>query len=797
MLSHLVQNTRVSIEKLAAVRWGGDGQSFPTPISGHTCYVMLSQILEQPVLVPQIDNHGTTKNMIGPAGLIDTHPPVKSSMKKDYSIKMNHIGKLDPVDIIPFFIVDIICIAIVPVQYFKKKKTFPATTLSKKGRGTSELVIIVYQPTENAISRKPGGSKTQVIAKCICNWGTSSADGEIFECEFMHTRSQKHLQDIHPWKGEGDKLKKYSADALLAAKECRVFNQENSFTTICGSASTNDLDFLLDKSKQDDQIQCPERNSNKSVQHSSIHKGAMFHTYVLLLNKYEKLQAFQNYGKVDTQQPSVILVQLRIKMTEVLEYVEGRSLQRKVLNFQVKQLKMKTLDATSTKLVVISSNEAQSLKQGRINILLKTELNEENGVTQNEVDAFATRVFSVVDTESRKLSGHDKQVQFDYRMNRRGKKNVTKKQKPSLFTAQLRKKMGVVVSPSLLDHILNDASCYSYFKQSLGLVDFASCIFIRKSKKLEDATQQLGLTNTHNGPQSSGGALPEDDHDSVSDDNLFFPNDDDEEEGSESTEAPHLLSVNDEEGNNIDVDNSHCDSNTAITTPNVGRNISDKLKVKIKLMKIMRNHSIPLVAEKELYEWAIESEQLHLFSWTKGNLIKTRASVMKEISTIVPEIKGDGFEPHLIDWCSKKSKSAKVSGRKQIYVRSFQKALHSLLTNVTLVKEDYLSFPQAEDPTLPVLYPELQGNIDIDKLHHSGSTLGRRDANPNPMKFCGQTALTPLNMTLGIFNTLTRNSQPDAWEAIYYHPICPGDKGAKSIDNVNNLHSGLRLALSS
>eukprot|EP00536_Pseudo-nitzschia_multiseries_P004582 jgi/Psemu1/10280/gm1.10280_g len=132
----------------------------------------------------------------------------------------------------------------------------------------------------------------------------------------------------------------------------------------------------------------------------------------------------------------------------------------------------------------------------------------------------------------------------------------------------------------------------------------------------------------------------------------------------------------------------------------------------------MRNHSIPLVAEKELFEWAIKSERLNLFSWTKGNLIKTRASVMKEISATVPEIKGDGFEPHLIDWCSKKSQSADVSGRKQIYVRSFQKALHSLLTNVTLVNEDNLLFPHAEDPTLSVRYPELQGNIDIDKLHH-------------------------------------------------------------------------------
>eukprot|EP00536_Pseudo-nitzschia_multiseries_P011129 jgi/Psemu1/27953/gm1.27953_g len=343
---------------------------------------------------------------------------------------------------------------------------------------------------------------------------------------------------------------------------------------------------------------------------------------------------------------------------------------------------------------------------------------------------------------------------------------------------------------------------------------------LKAKKKLKDVTQQLGLTNTCNGPQSSDGALPEvldnqvmydpsvkpigraligrelknleDDDDSVSDDNLFFPNNDDEEEGSESIDAPHSLSVNDEEGINIDVDDSHCDSNTlVITTPNVGRNISDKLKVKIKLMKIMWNHSIPLVAEKEL------------------------ASVMKEISAPVPEIKGNGFEPHLIDWCSKKSQNADVSSRKQIYVQPFQKVLHSLLMNVTLVKEDNLSFPHAEDPTLPVCHPELQGNIDIDGLHHGEwwiNTWEKRCKSKSneilvpiilymdgiAIDNSGQTTLTPLNMTLGIFNTLvTRNSRLDAWEAIYYHPTCPGDKGAKSIDNVNNPISGLRLALSS
>eukprot|EP00536_Pseudo-nitzschia_multiseries_P004436 jgi/Psemu1/9956/gm1.9956_g len=117
---------------------------------------------------------------------------------------------------------------------------------------------------------------------------------------------------------------------------------------------------------------------------------------------------------------------------------------------------------------------------------------------------------------------------------------------------------------------------------------------------------------------------------------------------------------------------------------------------------------IPLVAEKELCEWAIKLERLNLFSWMKGNLIQTRSRVTKDIyATAVPEIEGDGFEPHLIDWCYKKLIGAEVA------------ALHSLLRNVALVNEENMSFPHAEDPTLPVRSLELQGNIHIDELHYS------------------------------------------------------------------------------
>eukprot|EP00536_Pseudo-nitzschia_multiseries_P004347 jgi/Psemu1/9813/gm1.9813_g len=113
-----------------------------------------------------------------------------------------------------------------------------------------------------------------------------------------------------------------------------------------------------------------------------------------------------------------------------------------------------------------------------------------------------------------------------------------------------RKNTGVIVLPALLSHVSHNKLCYSYYYQSLGVDDFVSSIFIRKSKKPEDASEKSGLTNTRKSPLSSG-LVPEvldnqvmfnpsvepieraliglelvnneDDNDSFSDDNLFSP----------------------------------------------------------------------------------------------------------------------------------------------------------------------------------------------------------------------------------------------------------------------------------
>ena len=62
------------------------------------------------------------------------------------------------------------------------------------------------------------------------------------------------------------------------------------------------------------------------------------------------------------------------------------------------------------------------------------------------------------------------------------------------------------------------------------------------------------------------------------------------------------------------------DTNTIVLiTPSATRFVCAPTKVKIKLTKIMRDHNIPLVTERELYKWAIESKSLPGFTWSTDN----------------------------------------------------------------------------------------------------------------------------------------------------------------------------------
>ena len=140
--------------------------------------------------------------------------------------------------------------------------------------------------------------------------------------------------------------------------------------------------------------------------------------------------------------------------------------------------------------------------------------------------------------------------------------------------------------------------------------------------------------------------------------------------------------------------------------------------------------------------------------------------------------------------------------------------LHSLLTNVSLIKEENLSFTSQRTPTSPRRDPELtQDTLMICELHHRQqwqlqTWKDKCVANNNEMLVPiilymdgiaidrhGSTTLCPLNMNLGILRSnYTRSTTPDAWETIYFHPQ---GKSNQSVDNANNLHDGLQADFAS
>ena len=87
-----------------------------------------------------------------------------------------------------------------------------------------------------------------------------------------------------------------------------------------------------------------------------------------------------------------------------------------------------------------------------------------------------------------------------------------------------------------------------------------------------------------------------------------------------------------------------------------------------------------------------------------------------------------------------------------------------------------------------------EGSIEILVsiiLYMNGISLGAH----------GRLTLTPLNMTLGIINVKTRK-RPEAWKTLYFHPDNEFQSSnysskADPVDNMQNLHNGLRTALQS
>ena len=129
------------------------------------------------------------------------------------------------------------------------------------------------------------------------------------------------------------------------------------------------------------------------------------------------------------------------------------------------------------------------------------------------------------------------------------------------------------------------------------------------------------------------------------------------------------------------------------------KNISDsQLLAEIDLMNIMTQHKMPLTAFKTIFDWAKRSQGRQGFDFD-GNCTETRGrpKILSEIRRISRDKTVDEFKPKLVpNWLPLKKET-------KVYVREFQTALKSLLTNKSLVKEENLSFP---DATVPFIWEE-------------------------------------------------------------------------------------------
>ena len=240
----------------------------------------------------------------------------------------------------------------------------------------------------------------------------------------------------------------------------------------------------------------------------------------------------------------------------------------------------------------------------------------------------------------------------------------------------------------------------------------------------------------------------------------------------------------------------------------------------LSLMNLMREHKMSLQCFESIWEWAKEQDQMPGFRFKDAGPARKRSLILKEVS-VYADKKDDVFKPLVVDDWLPYNKPI------QIFTRDFTVALKSLLENTELTKEENLSFP---DPDVPYIWKNfVQKDCEITELHH-GSWWVESWAKALPLKEKsmhgdnteekeilvpvifymdgiaidrgGRLKLTPLNMSLGIYNTETRK-RADAWETIYFHPdstvvqIAHNSEKPSSLESAKNLHNALNVALQS
>ena len=233
-----------------------------------------------------------------------------------------------------------------------------------------------------------------------------------------------------------------------------------------------------------------------------------------------------------------------------------------------------------------------------------------------------------------------------------------------------------------------------------------------------------------------------------------------------------------------------------------------QLTADIELMTIMMKHKLSLNTFKTIFDWATTCQSRIGFDF-KTATPRSRDVIFDQIRTRL-NLSEDNFKPEIINWLPDNIPT-------QIFVRPFMNALNALLSNTSLVKEANFLFPDASTPLSPVNLVDDE-HTDITELHHGKwwSNSWKTLCKPNTDEILvpiilymdgisldahGRLTLTPLNMTLGIFNVATR-TRPDAWETIYFHPDAEflssdHSRKYKSVENIQNLHNGIKAALSS
>ena len=234
-----------------------------------------------------------------------------------------------------------------------------------------------------------------------------------------------------------------------------------------------------------------------------------------------------------------------------------------------------------------------------------------------------------------------------------------------------------------------------------------------------------------------------------------------------------------------------------------------QLCAEIELINIMLKEKMSLSSYNKLFQWAQTNQSKKNFDFASVPKARSRDKILSDIRTCL-DLPNTDFQTHILEWLPDKKAT-------QVFVRPFMMALNSLLTNPEIITEDNLSFPSPDSPFLPSNF-SIDDNVEISELHHGDWWIKSWEASCKngsseilvPVIFYmdgisldahGRLSLTPLNMTLGILNTATRK-RPDAWETIYFHPDSEFESSHHSkkttpIDNIQNLHNGIELALQS